>query len=184
MEAMRTFYGPNLPQELSPDTEMAVDQPAVEEALFTAVTNKKTKGKGKVPSSTNHSAPSQNVLTPALVVSRAPPPPSSVKIATAKPIPTKVTTKPQAPKQAPKSFAQAACSGNPQSTLRFAPASAHPEYESLLHLCDMFPDLPIEKVLAMHQSGFGASAFPNRRGAVHSSASRAPRMTTHGPTRH
>jgi len=58
VEAMRTLYGPNLPQELSPDTEMAVDQPAVEEAPFTTVTNKKSKGKGKVPPSTNFSAPS------------------------------------------------------------------------------------------------------------------------------
>jgi len=47
----------------------------------------------------------------------------------------------------------------------------------------MFPDLPMEKVLAMHQSGFGASASPNRGGAVHSGVSRAPKMTTHGPTR-
>ena len=59
---------------------------------------------------------------------------------------------------------------NPQSTPRFAPASAHPEYKSLLHLRDMFPDLPMEKVLAMHQSGFGASASPNRGGAVSSGA--------------
>ena len=35
VEAMRTFYGPNLPQEPSLNTEMAVDQPAVEEAPFT-----------------------------------------------------------------------------------------------------------------------------------------------------
>jgi len=48
----------------------------------------------------------------------------------------------------------------------------------------MFPDLPMEKVLAMHQSGFGASASPNRGGAVYSGASRVPKMTTHGPTRH
>jgi len=41
----------------------------------------------------------------------------------------------------------------------------------------------MEKVLAMHQSGFGASASPNRGGAVHSGASRALKMTTHGPTR-
>ena len=47
----------------------------------------------------------------------------------------------------------------------------------------MFPDLPIEKVLAMHQSGFGASASPNRGGAVHPGASRASKMTTHRPTR-
>ena len=41
----------------------------------------------------------------------------------------------------------------------------------------------MEKVLAMHQSGFGASASPNRGGAVSSGASRAPKMTTYGPTR-
>jgi len=58
VEAMRTLYGPNLSQEPSPDTEMAVDQPAVEEAPFTTVTNRKSKGKGKVPPSTNLSAPS------------------------------------------------------------------------------------------------------------------------------
>ena len=101
---MRTLYGPNLSQKPSPDTEMAVDQPAVEEAPFTTVTNKKTKSKGKVPPSTNLSAPSQNVLTPAPVVLRAPPLPLPVKTATVKPTPAKVATKPQAPKQAPKSF--------------------------------------------------------------------------------
>ena len=113
MKTMRTLYGPNLPQEPSPDTEMAVDQPAVEQAPFTIVTNKKTKGKGKVPSSTNLSAPFQNVPTPAPVVSRAPPSPPPTKTATVKPTPAKVATKPQAPKQAPKSFAQVAHSGNP-----------------------------------------------------------------------
>jgi len=113
VEAIRTLYGPNLPQEPSPNTEMAVDQPAVEEAPFTTVTNKKSKDKGKVPLSTNPSAPSQNVPTPAPVVSRAPSPPPLAKTATAKPISTKVATKPQMPKQAPKSFAQAARSGNP-----------------------------------------------------------------------
>jgi len=96
----------------------------------------------------------------------------------------KVTTKPQAPKQASKSFAQVARSGNSQSTPRFALASAHLEYESLLCLCDMFPDLPMEKILAMYQSSFGASASPNRGDAVHSSASRTLKMTTHRPTRH
>jgi len=58
VEAMRTLYGPNLPQEPSLDNKMAVDQPAVEKAPFTTVTNKKSKGKGKVPSATNHSTPS------------------------------------------------------------------------------------------------------------------------------
>jgi len=109
---MRTLYGPNLPQELSPDTEMAVDQLAVEEALFTTVTNKKSKSKGKVPFSTNLSAPSQNMPIPALVVSRVPPPPLLTKTATIKPTLMKVVTKSQASKQAPKFFAQAACSGN------------------------------------------------------------------------
>jgi len=66
---MRTLYGPNLPQELSLDTEMAVDQPVVEKAPFTTVTNQKSKSKDKVPLSTNLSAPSQNVPTPAPVVS-------------------------------------------------------------------------------------------------------------------
>jgi len=183
VKAMRTLYGSNLSQEPSPDTEMAVDQPAVEQALFTTVTNKKSKGKGKVPPATNPFAPSQNVPTPALIVSRTPPPPLPAKTATVKPTPTKVATKPQVPKQAPKSFAQVARSGNPQSTSRFAPASAHPEYKSLLRLHDIFSDLPMEKVLAMHQSSFGASASPNRGGAVHSGASRAPKMTTHRPTR-
>jgi len=43
---MRTLYGPNLPQEPSPDVEMAVDElPVVEEIPFTTVTNKKNKGK-------------------------------------------------------------------------------------------------------------------------------------------
>ena len=55
---MRTLYSPNLPQEPSLDTEMAVDQPVVEEAPFTTVTNTKHKGKGKVPPFTNLSAPS------------------------------------------------------------------------------------------------------------------------------
>ena len=41
----------------------------------------------------------------------------------------------------------------------------------------------MEKVLAMYQSGFGASASPNRGGTVHSGASKAPKMTTHRPTR-
>jgi len=70
VEAIRTLYGPNLPQKLSLDNEIAVDQPAVEEAPFTIVTNKKSKGKNKVPPSTNLSTPSQNVPTPTPVVLR------------------------------------------------------------------------------------------------------------------
>jgi len=48
----------------------------------------------------------------------------------------------------------------------------------------MFSDLPIEKVLAMHQSGFSASASPNREGTVYSSASRVLKMTMHRPIRY
>jgi len=48
----------------------------------------------------------------------------------------------------------------------------------------MFPDFPMEKVLAMHQSGFDVSAFPNRGGAVHSGALRAPKITMYGPVRY
>jgi len=35
----------------------------------------------------------------------------------------------------------------------------------------------------MYQSGFGASTSLNRGDAVYSGASRAPKMTTYGPTR-
>jgi len=42
----------------------------------------------------------------------------------------------------------------------------------------------MEKVLAMHQSGFGASASPNRGNTVYSGALKVPKIITHGPTRH
>jgi len=183
VEALRTVYDPSLLQESSPDIEIAVDEPVVAEAPYTIVTNKKRKDKGKVPSAANP-LPSQNVLstTPA-VVSRAPlPHPQPAKTAATKPTPAKVATAPQAPKIAPKSFVQATHNGS-QPIPRFAPTSAHPEYENLLRLGDMFPDVSMEKVLAMYQSGFGIGVAPNRRGATHPGASRAPKMTTHGPTR-
>ena len=129
--------------------EMAVDEPVVEEVPFTTVTAKKHKGKDKAPLSTNPQPPPQNAPPPSAVVSRAPPL-QPVKKAATKPTHVKVATIPQAPKQAPKSFVQVARSGNPQPTPRFVPASAHPEYESLLRLRDMFPNLPMEKVLADH----------------------------------
>jgi len=47
VEAMRTLYGPNLPQEPSLDNEMAVDQPAVEEAPFTTVLTKRARARAK-----------------------------------------------------------------------------------------------------------------------------------------
>jgi len=56
IEVMRTVYGPSPPHKPSPDVEMAVDEPAVEETPFTTVTNKKHKAKGKVPSTANPSS--------------------------------------------------------------------------------------------------------------------------------
>ena len=47
----------------------------------------------------------------------------------------------------------------------------------------MFLDLPMKKVLAMYQSGFGTSTTPNKS-TTYPSASRAPKMTIHGPTRY
>jgi len=52
------------------------------------------------------------------------------------------------------------------------PASAYPKYESFLYFYNMFTDLSIEKVLAIYQSRFGTSTFPNREGAIYSSVSR------------
>ena len=49
VEAMRTVYGPVPIPTPSPNMEMAVDAPEAEEVAFTLVTNKKHKGKGKVP---------------------------------------------------------------------------------------------------------------------------------------
>jgi len=46
VETMRTLYGPSVPEEPSPDVEMAVDKPVVEEVPFTTVT-KKAQGQGQ-----------------------------------------------------------------------------------------------------------------------------------------
>ena len=90
------------------------------------------------------------MLLPAIVVLRALPSPQLTKIATAKPIPAKMTTTPKMSKQIPKSFVQVVYSKNSQPTPRFALVSAYPEYESLLCFHGIFLDLSIEKVLAMH----------------------------------
>lgn len=121
------LYGPNLPEESSLDVEMAVDEPVVEEAPFTAVTNKRHKSKNKVPFFINPFLPFQNTSTSFAVVLRALPLPPLAKTAVAKPIYVKVTTIPQVPKQAPKLFAQVACSGNAHFTPRFALTFAYPE---------------------------------------------------------
>jgi len=98
VEAIRTLYSPNLSQKLSPDVEMVVNEPpVVEKASFTTVTNKKGKGKKRSSSFTNTPAPSQNISSPAMVVSRVPPPPQPAKIATVKPTSMKVATLPRYP---------------------------------------------------------------------------------------
>ena len=53
VEAMRTVYGPVSSLTPSPDVEMAVDIPEVEEVAFTLVTNQKHKGKNKAPKDTS-----------------------------------------------------------------------------------------------------------------------------------
>jgi len=45
---MKTVYGPVLILTPSPNIEMAVDAPEMEEVAFTLITNKKYKDKGKV----------------------------------------------------------------------------------------------------------------------------------------
>ena len=124
------------------------------------------------------------MLPPAIVVLRALPFPQLTKIATAKPIPTKMTTTPKMSKQISKSFVQVVYSENSQPTPRFALVSAYLEYKSLLCFYDMFLDLPIEKVLAIYQSGFGTSASSNREGAVYFSTSRVSKMMIYRPIRH
>ena len=76
VEAMRTIYGPIPVPTPSPDVEMAVDAPEAEEVAFTLVTNKKRKGKGKVPSSLFGTPPDSRSKTS--LVSRALPLPKAV----------------------------------------------------------------------------------------------------------
>jgi len=45
---MRTVYGPVSILTLSPDVEIVINAPEVEEVAFTLVTNQKCKGKSKV----------------------------------------------------------------------------------------------------------------------------------------
>ena len=130
--------------------EIAVDELlVVEEALFTIVTNKKSKGKKRPFFSTNTPVSSKNVPSLTIVVSRALSSSQPAKTATVKSIPVKVATLLWVSKQIPRSFAQVACSGNSQSTPRFALASAHPEYKSLLYLgfCGLSLSLLNEQLL-------------------------------------
>jgi len=72
VEAIRTIYGPSPSQEPSPDVEMAVNEPAVEETPFTTVTSKKCKDKGKIPSVANPPLSQNAPPTTLAVVSRTP----------------------------------------------------------------------------------------------------------------
>ena len=76
MKAMRTIYGPIPIPTPSSNVEMAVDTPEAEEVTFTLVTNKKRKGKSKVPSPLSGSPPDSRSKT--TLVSRAPPLPKTV----------------------------------------------------------------------------------------------------------
>ena len=70
VEAMRTLYSPSVPEEPSPDVEMAVDEPVGEKVPFTTVTAKKHKGKVKAPPSTNPQTPPQNTPPPSAAASQ------------------------------------------------------------------------------------------------------------------
>jgi len=82
VEAMRILYGPSVPKELSPNVEIAVDEPVVEEVLFITVTAKRHKGKDKALPFTNPQTSSQNALPLSAMVSRAPLPQPAKKAAT------------------------------------------------------------------------------------------------------
>jgi len=137
------MYGPNPIPALSPDVEMEVDVPEVEEVAFTLVTNKKGKGKAKVSSS-----PSTNSRNKVPLVSRASLAPKTVTASTAlKPAVTcsflavaaATTSMPAQPQNGPppvplaskpkskaKSFAQAVKANIPGP--KFAPASSHENF--------------------------------------------------------
>ena len=71
MEAMRTVYGPIPVLTPSPDVEMAIDVPEVEEVTFTLITNQKRKRKGKAPFLPSLSSSGSRSKT--LLISQAPP---------------------------------------------------------------------------------------------------------------
>jgi len=113
VETMRTVHGPVLVPTSSPNVEMAVDAPEVEEVAFTLVTNQKRKGKSKVPSPLSRISPDSRSKT--LLVSRAPPLPNATTTrpatTTSKTIQAQIALSPVSlaskPKPKAKSFAQA-----------------------------------------------------------------------------
>ena len=78
VETMKTVYSSNSIPTPSPNVEMVVDVPEVEEVAFTLVTNKKCKRKAKVSLS-----PPTNLRNKILLVSRASPVSKTVTASTA-----------------------------------------------------------------------------------------------------
>jgi len=174
VEAMRTVYGLNSIPIPSPDVEMVVDVPEVEEVAFTLVTNKKGKEKAKVSSS-----PPTNSRNRISLVSRALPVPKTVTtISTSRPAvthsisaiaattffksahfqnaspPVPLVSK---PKPKAKSFAQAAKANNTaQQTPRFALVSSHENFLHLPQLKEVFPNLLQTTIISMHQASIGS----------------------------
>ena len=171
---MRTVYGPNPIPTPSPDVEIVVDAPEVEEVAFTLVTNKKGKGKTKVSF-----PPPTNSRSKILLVSRAPPVPKTVTASVAsKPAITcsssaaAATTLsklaqpqstpplvPLASKHKPKVklFAQAAKASSTQQTPRFAPVSSHKDFLQLLQIKEALSNLPQTTITSMHQASLGSA---------------------------
>ena len=163
VEAMRTVYGPNPISTPSPDVEMDVDAPEAEEVTFTLVTNKKHKGKGKVPSPLSGFPLDSRSKTS--LVSRAPPLSRTVTTrpvtTTSKTIQAQMAPPPvplaSKPKPKAKSFTQAVKANVFQQTSRFAPASSHEDFLRLLQLKEAFPNLPQATIISMHQASLGSA---------------------------
>ena len=186
---MRTVYGPVPVPTPSPDIEMAVDAPEAEEVAFTLVTNKKCKGKDKVPSPLSGTPPDSRSKT--LLVSRAPPLSKAVttclvtmtsKTVQAQTVPSPIPLASK-PKPKAKSFAQAVKANVSQQTPRFAPASSHEDFLCLLQLKEAFPNLSQTTIISMHQTSLG-SANASQESSSCPGVSRTLKMTTHRPTRH
>ena len=189
VEAMRTVYGPVPVPTPSPDVEMAVDAPEAKEVTFTLVTNKKHKGKGKVPSPLSRTPSDSRSKT--TLVSRAPPLPKAVTTrpvaTTSKTIQAQMAPPPvplaSKPKPKVKSFVQAVKANVSQQTPRFASASSHEDFLRLLQLKEAFPNLPQATIISMHQASLGG-ANASQGSSSCPTVSRTLKMTTQGPTRH
>jgi len=156
IEAMRTIYSLVSIPTPSPNVEMAVDTPKVEEVAFTLVTNQKCKDKGKVPSPL--SGTPSNSRSKTLLVSRALP---LLKVVTTHPATitsktVQVQTAPPPvllafkPKPKVKSFSQAVKANVFQQTPRFASALSHKNFLHLLQLKEAFPNLSQATIISIH----------------------------------